>query len=110
MTQLLTNLMALRAITQRVVVTPYRRFGTTYLSHFQPLSSLDCLTSEDGTERLFRSVGILLYFFLNGTDRLSRNVDDVTTNLRRFSRVKQFGTYCLILEDVTYRSSRNVGN
>ena len=47
-------------ITQRVVVIPYRRFGTTYRSHLQwskfPLS-LDLLMLEDGIDRLCRNVG-----------------------------------------------------
>ena len=36
-------------IVQRVVVIPYRRFGTTYRSHLQE--------SRDGTERLSRNIG-----------------------------------------------------
>jgi hypothetical protein len=36
------------AITQRVVVIPYLRFGTTYRSHFQ---------SKLGTEKLSRNFG-----------------------------------------------------
>jgi hypothetical protein len=38
-------------ITQRIVVTPWRRFGTTY--RFQ----LQGPTLEDGTNRLFRNAG-----------------------------------------------------
>jgi len=37
-------------ITQRIVVIPYRRFGTTYRSDLQ-------LTLADRTERLSRNVG-----------------------------------------------------
>jgi hypothetical protein len=34
--------------TQRRMVLPYRRFGTTYQSHLDKSSSLNCLTSQDG--------------------------------------------------------------
>ena len=37
-------------ITQRVLVFSYRRFGTTYQSHFQGSGSF--LIPEDGTDRL----------------------------------------------------------
>jgi hypothetical protein len=43
-----------------VLVVVYRRFGTDYRSHLYGSSSprrLDCLTLEDGTNRLFRNVG-----------------------------------------------------
>jgi len=43
-----------RAITQRVVVIPYRRFGTTYRSDLQGSSFL---IPEDGTDSLFRNSG-----------------------------------------------------
>jgi len=39
------------AITQRVVVISYRRFGTTCRIH------LRFLTHDSGTDRLFRNVG-----------------------------------------------------
>jgi len=46
---------------QGIVVILYRRFGTTYRSHFQgsswSSSFLDFLTLEDGDERLSRNVG-----------------------------------------------------
>ena len=45
------------AITQRVVVSPYRRFGTTYRSHHQGSRVLDSLNLQDGTERLSQNVG-----------------------------------------------------
>ena len=42
------------AVTQRVVVISYRRFGTTYRSRLQELIFL---THEVGTDRLSRNVG-----------------------------------------------------
>ena len=54
------------AITQRVMIIPYRRFGTTCRSHFQGKDRLTHLSLEDGTDRLSRIVGkqlplILMY-------------------------------------------------
>ena len=45
-------------ITQRVVVSLYRRFGTNYRSHLQGsrIGTKDSLPFEDGTERLSRNV------------------------------------------------------
>jgi len=50
------------AVTQRVAVITYRRFGKTYLSHLHWVGSifkglLGFLTLEDGIERLYRNVG-----------------------------------------------------
>ena len=50
------------AITQLVLVIPYRRFGTASRSHIQGsriqgLAILGFLNLEDGTVRLFRNVG-----------------------------------------------------
>ena len=42
---------------QPIMVVPYRRFGTTYVSHLQGLSSLFLLTLEDRNHRLSRDVG-----------------------------------------------------
>jgi len=42
-------------ITQRVVVISYRRFGTTYLSHFQGFTEF--LSFEDGADSSSRNVG-----------------------------------------------------
>jgi hypothetical protein len=44
--------------TQRRMVIPYRRFGTTYRSHLRVSSSLssDCLTLEDGTDTFSRNI------------------------------------------------------
>ena len=46
-------------ITQRIVVIPYRRFGTTYRSHLQGSINwrFGFLTLEDGTDRSYRTVG-----------------------------------------------------
>jgi hypothetical protein len=49
-------------ITRRRVVIVYRRFGTTYRSHFQGSRVLEkillrLLTLEDGTDTLSRNVG-----------------------------------------------------
>jgi hypothetical protein len=44
-------------IKQRVVVIPYRHFGTTYMSHLQGSIILGFLTLEDGTARLSQYVG-----------------------------------------------------
>jgi hypothetical protein len=41
-------------IAQRIVVIPYRRFGTTYRSHLQGSRIIDL---EDGTNRVPRNVG-----------------------------------------------------
>jgi hypothetical protein len=45
--------------TQRRMVIPYRRFGTTYHSHLRGSSSLslDCLALQNGTDTLSRNVG-----------------------------------------------------
>jgi hypothetical protein len=43
-------------VTRRFIVS-HRRFGTTYLSRLGRAAFLDCLTLEDGTDRLFRNVG-----------------------------------------------------
>ena len=44
-------------LTQRRMIVPYRRFGTTYPSHIQGSSSpKDCLTLVDGTDSLSRNV------------------------------------------------------
>jgi hypothetical protein len=40
------------AIIQRVVVIPYRRFGTTYRSQLQ-----GCNDPEEGTDKLHRNFG-----------------------------------------------------
>jgi hypothetical protein len=56
-------------ITQRIVVIPYRRFGTTYRSYLyvsrNPRIGIQAglLTLEDGTDRLSRKVSneLLLY-------------------------------------------------
>lgn len=49
-------------ITQRGMALNYRRLGTTYSSHLEWSSSprmlLDCLTLEDGTNKLSRIVGM----------------------------------------------------
>jgi hypothetical protein len=45
------------AITPRVVVITYRRFGTTYKSHLKGPGIPGFLTLEDGTSRLSRNVG-----------------------------------------------------
>jgi hypothetical protein len=52
-------------ITQRKVVILYRRFGTTYRSHLQGSSHIrrilvGFLDLEDGTDILYRNVGIEL--------------------------------------------------
>ena len=47
--------------TQGRLVVRYRRFGTTYQSHLKVSSDqirMDCLTLEDGTDRLYQNVGI----------------------------------------------------
>ena len=45
-------------ITQRIVVIPYRRFGTTYLSYLQGSNPrLVSLTLADETDKLSRNVG-----------------------------------------------------
>ena len=60
-------------ITRRVVVIPYRRFGTSYRPHLQgssiqkytfgflttedPQDPLEFLSPEDGTDTLYRNVG-----------------------------------------------------
>ena len=46
--------------TQRIVVIPYGRFGTTYRSHLQGLEDGTGMTLEDGTGRLSRNVGMEL--------------------------------------------------
>ena len=43
---------ALWDITQRIVVIPYRRFGTTYRSHLQG-SRMKTRTLEDGNDKKF---------------------------------------------------------
>jgi hypothetical protein len=48
-------------ITQRVVTIPFRRFGTTYLSHLQWPK---ILTLEDMTDRLARKVGKEIHYTL----------------------------------------------
>ena len=45
------------AITQRVVVIIYWRFGTTYLSHIQGSVPFLGIILEDGTDSLSRNVG-----------------------------------------------------
>ena len=62
---------ALWCITQRIVVIPYRRFGTTYRSHHPGSRILlsicrgqeSCVILEDGTDSLYRGVckGLPLY-------------------------------------------------
>jgi hypothetical protein len=47
---------ALLVITQRILVIPYRRFGTTYWSHLQGSRKTGFLTFEDGTEKFYRNV------------------------------------------------------
>jgi len=44
-------------ITQRTVVIPYWRFGTTYRCHLQGSRNMDFMTLEDGTDRLSRNFG-----------------------------------------------------
>ena len=46
-------------ITQRMVVIPYRRFGTNYRSHLQgsKIKKERFLTTEDRTDRMSRNVG-----------------------------------------------------
>ena len=45
-------------ITQRIVIFPYRRFGTTVLSNFkgQEFVPFGLLTVEVGTNRVFRNI------------------------------------------------------
>jgi len=49
-------------VTQRTVVIPCRRFGTTYWSHLQGSRDfyLDFFTIGNGTDRLSRNVGTKL--------------------------------------------------
>ena len=43
-------------ITQRIVVIPYRRFGTTCPSHLQGSGDFHFFTLEDGADRLSRNI------------------------------------------------------
>jgi len=49
--------------TQRTMIIPYGRFGTTYRSHFQGLEDGTGMTLEDGTGRLSRNVGVELTLY-----------------------------------------------
>ena len=45
------------AVTQRVVVIPYRRFGTTYRSRLSRVKNQRFLTLDEGTDTFPRNVG-----------------------------------------------------